>query len=158
GELECSDLIEWINKGKKADSRKRVIQVLTDIKLFQSVTEPKASSLQSLDVRGRTIMARNLLAKDKHHLQQCLDSFRSINEILRGYRVYPQLARPTEYGWDLEWEPVFGRNLPRTSGSIFDEGRRMLQLVHLAKDGFLARVNSCPCCSNWFFARFRHQK
>jgi hypothetical protein len=158
GESECSDLIEWINKKKNVDSGKRVIQLLTEIKTFYSLTAPSPKSLRFVDLPGRRhVTARHLLAKDAGQVKPSLKSLKLINKTLANYWAFPQLGLAYEFGWDLHWEPFFGRRV-KASRDVFEEALRVLQLVHLAEGGFLMRVDSCPSCSKWFFARFRHQK
>jgi len=161
GEAECAELIEWLNKKRKGESRLRVIQILSDIREFHALNEPNEAALMSVDVRGEMKMARMLLIKDKknfeRNLKRSLKLCRSINRLLSVYKVFPVLVKPTEFGWNLCWEPVYEPR-KRATAPTYEEVAAVLDLVHLAKDGLLTRVNNCPCCSKWFFARFRHQK
>lgn len=157
-DLEGRDLIHWLNEDKENPAQRRIIEILSDLQELSKILEPQdmtslTDSFPGPCKEGRLLVPR----KAQQHRYDTL--LKKINNRLRRYRVFAQLAFPVEFGWSVRWYADW--HARHRGDYIFvpsTEGEAALVIVALAKDALLDRIRNCKFCGTWFYARFKHQE
>ena len=148
------ELVSWLNDNAKEPSFKKVALLL--------------SGLNQLLDSGRQIYAA--MGKGERCDKLRAEHFKlqkSINEVLRRYKVCPQVVPPIGPGmwvtssWipanlPLRWPRVKGRGDRELAASLAEVNAVMSGLT-LAAAGRLDRVRRCKECQRWLYARVPHQ-